>query len=495
MRKQLLTLLFCCVAAIANAQIERPKLVVSIIFDQMRWDYLTYYYDQFGEGGFKRVMSEGFNCENQMINYMPTITAIGHTSNYTGTTPSFHGIAGNSFYVDGKKVSCCEDHSVKTLGAKGTKGEASPHYMLATTIGDQLKIATDYKAKVFGVALKDRASILPAGHAADAAYWYDKPSGCFITSTYYMDKLPEWMKKYNKENAVPNKELMVSNDGVTATFNLAKAILQNEQLGKDDITDMLCISISSTDAVGHQFGTRGKENHDVYMTSDKELASFLNTLDEQVGKGNYLVVVTADHGGAHSPNLLKQHKTPAGGWDCEGTVKKVNEALSKQFGEGKYINDAMGFNLCINHELIAERNLDTQVVKDAAIKELRKDPEVQYAIDFEHAATSNVPQFLRERTLNGYFPGRNGDIMIITHPQVFSWRFGPEYLGTTHGAWNPYDAHIPLVFMGWGVGHGKTHQQTLIVDMAPTVCALLNIQMPNACTGTPIVPVMESLKK
>ena len=170
MRKQLLTLLFCCVAAIANAQIERPKLVVSIIFDQMRWDYLTYYYDQFGEGGFKRVMSEGFNCENQMINYMPTITAIGHTSNYTGTTPSFHGIAGNSFYVDGKKVSCCEDHSVKTLGAKGTKGEASPHYMLATTIGDQLKIATDYKAKVFGVALKDRASILPAGHAADAAY-------------------------------------------------------------------------------------------------------------------------------------------------------------------------------------------------------------------------------------------------------------------------------------------------------------------------------------
>ena len=186
MKKHFITLILCCMAMIANAQIQRPKLVVGIIFDQMRWDYLTYYYDQFGEGGFKRLMNEGFSCDNQMINYLPTVTAIGHTSNYTGSVPAFHGIAGNNFYVNGKQVSSCEDHSVKTVGAKGKTGEASPVHLLSTTIGDQLKMATDQKAKVVGVALKDRAAILPAGHAADAAYWYDKPSGCFVTSTYYM---------------------------------------------------------------------------------------------------------------------------------------------------------------------------------------------------------------------------------------------------------------------------------------------------------------------
>ena len=483
-------------AAIANAQIERPKLVVGIIFDQMRWDYLTYYYNQFGEGGFKRLMAEGFSCDNQMINYLPTVTAIGHSSNYTGSVPAFHGIAGNNFYVDGKNVSSCEDHSVKTVGAKGTRGEASPHHLLATTIGDQLKIATDYKAKVIGVSLKDRASILPAGHAADAAYWYDQASGCFVTSTYYMDKLPRWMEQFNKQNAVPGKDLMLSNDGVTATFKLAEAALKNEQLGRHDVTDMLCVSISSTDAIGHQYGTRGKENYGVYMQADKELAAFLSTLDEQVGKGNYLVFVTADHGGAHNPNLMKSHKIPAGGWDSQAAIDNANKALSAQFGvEGKYICDIIDFRLYLDRKLIEGSKLDFNAVKAAAIKELKKDPEAEYVVDLENIEASNMPQFLRERTLNGYFPGRTGDIMVVTHPQVFAWRISDDYIGTTHGAWNPYDAHIPLLFMGWHIGHGNTYQPTKIVDMAPTVCALLSIQMPNACIGTAIVPVLESAKK
>lgn len=496
MKKHFITLILCCMAMIANAQIQRPKLVVGIIFDQMRWDYLTYYYDQFGEGGFKRLMNEGFSCDNQMINYLPTVTAIGHSSNYTGSVPAFHGIAGNNFYVNGKQVSSCEDHSVKTVGAKGKTGEASPVHLLSTTIGDQLKMATDQKAKVVGVALKDRASILPAGHAADAAYWYDKPSGCFVTSTYYMEKLPDWMQKFNKENAVPGKELKVSSDGVTATFNLAKAILKNEQMGKHDVTDMLCVSISSTDAVGHQYGTRGKENQDVYMRSDKELAAFLTALDEQVGKGNYLVVMTADHGGAHNPNLLKKHKIPAGGWDGKGAMKKANEELAKQFGvQGNLIKDMLNNFFYLDRELIEANKLSWDDVKAAAVKELKKDPEAQYVVDMENIATSNMPEFLRERALNSYYPGRTGEIMFVTHPQVFTWRFGDDYIGTTHGAWNPYDAHIPLLFMGWKIGHGNTYQPTKIVDMAATVCALLNIQMPNACIGTAILPVLESTKK
>ena len=493
MRKHFFTLLFCCMAMIANAQIERPKLVVGIIFDQMRWDYLTYYYDQFGEGGFKRLMAEGFSCDNQMINYLPTVTAIGHSSNYTGSVPALHGIAGNNFYVGGKQVSSCEDHSVKTVGAKGATGEASPHHLLATTIGDQLKIATDYRSKVIGVAIKDRAAILPAGHAADAAYWYDKASGRFVTSTYYMDKLPSWVEQYNKKNAVPGKDLKLSNDGVTATFALAEAAVKNEQLGRHDVPDMLCVSVSSTDAIGHQYGTRGKENHDVYMQADKDLATFLAALDEQVGKGNYLVFMTADHGGAHNPNLMKSHKIPAGGWDSAKAIDDANKALSQQFGtQGKYISDIIDFRLYIDHDFVAAHNLDLDAVKAAAIKELKKDPEAEYVVDFEKINDSSMPQFLRERAINGYFPGRTGDIMVVTHPQVFAWRVADDYIGTTHGAWNPYDAHIPLLFMGWHIGHGNTYQPTKIVDMAPTVCALLGIQMPNACIGTAILPVLES---
>ena len=193
-------LLLACASIMAFAQIERPKLVVGIIIDQMRWDALYYYYDQYGDGGFKRLLNDGFSCENHMINYIPTITAVGHASVYTGTSPAFHGIAGNDFTLDGKMVYCCNDKTVKGVGTESKAGQMSPRNMLATTIGDQIRMASDFKARVYGVALKDRASILPAGHSANAAYWYDNSVGHFITSTYYMDKLPEWMVKFNKEN-------------------------------------------------------------------------------------------------------------------------------------------------------------------------------------------------------------------------------------------------------------------------------------------------------
>ena len=312
MKKHFLTVLFCFIALVAGAQVQRPKLVVGIIIDQMRWDYLTYYYNQFGEGGFKRLMNEGFSCDNQMINYLPTVTAIGHTSNYTGSVPALHGITGNDFYINGKKVSSCEDHSVKNVGSEGSVGERSPHNLLATTIGDELKVATDFKSKVIGVSIKDRASILPAGHCADAAYWYDQKTGRFITSSYYMDKLPNWMVAFNKNSKIkPGTNLIMLPEGATQTFSLAEAAVKNEQMGKDEVTDMLCVSISSTDAIGHAVGTRGEDNYNVYMQTDKALAHFLTTLDQEVGKGNYLVVLTADHGAAHNPNLMKAHGVPA----------------------------------------------------------------------------------------------------------------------------------------------------------------------------------------
>lgn len=496
MKKHFLTVLFCFIALVAGAQVQRPKLVVGIIIDQMRWDYLTYYYNQFGEGGFKRLMNEGFSCDNQMINYLPTVTAIGHSSNYTGSVPALHGITGNDFYINGKKVSSCEDHSVKNVGSEGSVGERSPHNLLATTIGDELKMATDFKSKVIGVSIKDRASILPAGHCADAAYWYDQKTGRFITSSYYMDKLPNWMIAFNKNSKIkPGTNLIMLPEGATQTFSLAEAAVKNEQMGKDEVTDMLCVSISSTDAIGHAVGTRGEDNYNVYMQTDKALAHFLTTLDQEVGKGNYLVVLTADHGGAHNPNLMKAHGVPADGWDSAAEMKRVEERLAKKFGvEGKYILDTSGFYIYVNRDFVKANNLDFQAVKDAIVDILKENDELAFVVDLDKAATTSMPEVLREMTINGYYRTRTGQIMVITNPQVFSWKVGPDYKGTTHGAWNPYDAHIPLLFMGWHIGHGSTKQRTHITDMAPTVCALLNIQQPNACIGTPIMPVIESQK-
>ncbi len=354
MRKIKLTVLLFFSALMLSAQTERPKLVVGLVVDQMRWDYLYYYYDKFGEGGLKRLVDEGYSFENTMINYVPTITAIGHSSIYTGSVPALTGITGNAFYVDGQRMYCCEDSTAKTVGSNTKAGMMSPRNMLASTMGDMLKIATDFKSKVIGVALKDRASILPAGHSADAAYWYDEEAGHFITSTYYMNELPKWVKEFNeKNNTKPGFDIKTSNLGVTMTFRMAEAALENENLGSDEVTDLLAVSVSSTDAIGHEYGTRGKENYDVYMQLDKDMAHFFKMLDEKVGRNNYLLFLTADHGAAHNPNFLKSHKIPSGGWESRSVRTKLNEHLKETFKTtSNLVVGISSYKVYLNHKNI-----------------------------------------------------------------------------------------------------------------------------------------------
>ena len=277
---------------------------------------------------------------------------------------------------------------------------------------------------------------------------------------------------------------------------MAEAALKNEQMGKTEGgCDMLCISVSSTDAISHRTGTwfsPGKENEEVYMTLDRDLTAFLNTLDAEVGKGNYLLFLSADHGGTHNPNTAKAHRLPGGGWDSAATLKNVNSALCAQFGvEGKFIKDAIGASLYLDHELINQNKLCYEKVKAAAIKELRKDHTLQWVVDYEKAAYAPIPEWVRERIINGYYYGRSGDIMAITHPGFFDWKVGPNDFGAQHGAWTPADTHIPLVFMGWHVKHGYTNRKTFMTDAAPTVCSMLHVEMPTACLGNPIVEITD----
>ena len=494
MKKYIVSLLFILTSVFAfGGGIERPKLVVGIVVDQMRWDYLYYYYDEYGEGGLKRLLSEGFSCENTMINYVPTVTAIGHSSIYTGSVPYFTGIAGNSFVLDGRVVTSVTDTTVHAVGGdiNSKDGKYSPRNLLANTIGDQLKLATDFKSKVIGVALKDRASILPAGHAADAAYWWDGKEGHFITSSYYMEKLPRLVETFNRTNHTESGfDIKTSNKGVTFTFKMAEEAIRKEHLGKGDYTDMLAVSISSTDAIGHTYSTRGKENYEVYMQLDKDLAHFLRVLDQEVGRGNYLLFLSADHGAVHNGNYMNSHRLPGGGYDGKSVGEAVDKHLSKVFqSEGKYVKGTSDCRIYLDHELIASKGLDIKEVKQEAVKVLMSDPQFAFAADYEDVNNASVPQLLRERIINGYNRQRSGDLIVILQGSHMHGTVSPTYKGTSHGTWNPDDSHIPLIFMGWKVKSGSTSTPTYMTDIAPTICAMLHIQMPDCCIGNAIQEV------
>lgn len=515
------------------AAIERPKLVVGIVVDQMRWDYLYRYQKRYTDGGFKRLLGEGFSCENTMIPYVPSVTAIGHTCIYTGSVPSIHGIAGNNFVKDGKKVYCTDDDSVKPVGTTSVAALMSPRNLWVSTIGDEMKIASNGRAKVVGMALKDRASILPAGHNPNGAFWFDDQTGCFITSSYYMDRLPKWVEAFNdkrlpeqylsqKWNTLYPKNTYTESttdeneyengirEGVKATLplnlpelykkygygiirntpfgnsltlDMAKAAIDGEQLGADDETDLLAVSCSSTDYIGHQVGTHAIETEDTYLRLDKAIADFLAYLDSKVGKGNYLVFLSADHGAMNNAAFLQDRRIPAGSWDASATAKKLNHVLAKEYPEaGDIVKTVMNYQVFFNRDVIKSKQLDFDNIKQTVVNVLKEDPSVQYACDMAKASTESIPEEVKSRIINGYNRERSGDVVIILKPNFYA--HGMK--GTDHGAWNSYDTHIPLVFMGWGIKHGATTKQTFMTDIAPTIAAMLHVQAPNGCVGKSI---------
>ena len=482
---------------------ERPKLVVGIVVDQMRWDYLSRYYDQFGDDGFKRLIKKGYSCDNCLINYVPTITAIGHTSAYTGTTPALHGICGNDFFIDDEPVYCCGDKTVEPVGTDNHKrGCMSPRNLLSTTIGDQIRLHTDFKSKVVGISYKDRAAILPAGRSSDHAYWLDTDNGQFITSTYYHTELPEWAKTYNKE-LKRNSELKKVGKDVGLyplcghiTTDMAIAALKGERLGKGKVTDMLCVSYSQTDVIGHKYSTRGEHTDEAYLELDKDIARLLKALDDQVGEGNYLLFLTADHGGAHNFQYMIDHKMNGGAWrtDDEAMKEKLDACLKENFGaavDRSIINGFLGYRVYLNHGKIKALGLDLQKVKEVLVAYFSQVPHVQFVMDFEKVNTWSVPDVLRSRALLGYHPQRSGDLLLVLEAGFYEFGKWSSPIGTTHGAWNPYDAHIPLLFYGWKVEHSSTSREVHITDIAPTITQMLHIQQPNACIGEAIGDVVK----
>ncbi|WP_158825494.1 alkaline phosphatase PafA [Mucilaginibacter lacusdianchii] len=520
--------------------LPRPKLVVGIVVDQMRWDYLYRFYDRYQTGGFKRMLNEGFTCENTHIDYLPTETAPGHSCIYTGSVPAIHGIAANSFFIQatGRYTYCTEDTTVQTVGSPSKAGQMSPRNLLASTITDELKLATNFRSKVIGIALKDRGSILPAGHTPNGAYWFDDASGRWITSTYYMGDLPAWVKQFNDQGLV-NKYLsqpwntlypiesyvqsapdnspaetssrgekapvfphdlptIKGSDfgairatpfGNTLTLEFAKTALDAEQLGKGPVTDFLAVSLSSTDYVGHQFGPNSVEAEDVYLRLDKDLAAFFSYLDAKVGKGNYTAFLTADHGAAHNATFAKSHNIPSGLWDSGAATKALNNLLEDKYKISPLIRGIDSYQINLNNKAIAQKNLNKEAIKKDCIDWLTQQLGVLYAVDMQKVQLASVPAELRERIINGYNADRSGEIQVILQP---GWYAGRSATGASHGVSSPYDTHIPFVLMGWGIQHGSLNRDTHMTDISATLAGLLHIQMPSGCIGK---VVQEALKK
>lgn len=516
---------------------NKPTLVVGLMIDQMRWDFLYRYADRYSDNGFKRLMREGYNCNNTYIPYAQSVTAVGHSTVYTGTTPTVHGIFSNEWYNRSQKktIYCTDDDSVKIIGGTDKSEPMSPKNLQTTTICDELRLATNFKSKTIGIAIKDRGGILPAGHSANAAYWYDGNNGNWVTSTYYMNELPMWVNNFNNKKEVDNyykkdwntlypinsytqstsdnkiyegkfsfeKEPVfphvlqsrVGKDygtiratpfGNSLTLEFAKTAVTNENLGKRNTTDFLALSLSSPDYIGHQFGPNSIEIEDTYLRLDLEIAQFLNFLDKQVGKGNYLLFLTADHGVAHIPGFLTENKIPAGN-AIKTSASDITKKVVEKFKLKNIIENISNYQIYLNYKAIDSASLNIDEVKTFLINELIKDEEILTAFETKKLSDVNLPRELKEKFIKGYNSKYSGDVQFVLKPGYF---IGNK-TGTTHGTWNPYDAKIPLLFYGWNIKSGSTTAKKYMTDIAPTIAALLNIQEPNGSIGNVITELFK----
>lgn len=517
----------------------RPQLIIGIVIDQMRYDYIYRYWDKFGKKGFRRLIEEGFSFENCNFNYVPTYTGPGHACIYTGTTPSINGIIANYWFVrsTNSDLYCAGDAQATTVGStNATVGQMSPQNMLTTTIGDELRLATNFKGRVFGVALKDRGAILPAGHAANAAYWFDGASGNFVTSSYYgLPDLPQWLQKFNQQQKAQvllskkwetllsasqyenycapddnnfeglykgetrstfphdlpailatmgnNYDLVRATPfGSTLTKDLAIALLEGEKLGKNNTTDMLAISFSSPDYVGHQFGPQSIEVMDTYLRLDQDIADLLTYIDKNYGKENVLVFITADHGAAQNPTYMKANKLPAGSFD-KSCIANLKKHLIETYGDS-LVQTYDNQQVYLNHNTIQAKKLNLAAVQQTVADFVLQCEGVAQTITataLQHADFVKPPYSLIE---NGFYPKRSGDVALNYEPGYMDW----GTTGTTHGSPFTYDTHIPLIWYGYQVKTGKSSIEVFTIDIAPTIAQWLHIPYPSGCTGKPLLP-------
>ena len=522
------------------AQNEKPKLIVGIVVDQMRYDYLTKFEARFGDDGFKRIITEGFNCKNHHFNYMPTYTGPGHASIFTGTAPENHGIIANNWFdkFKGESVYCVQDDSVKPLGTDSEKERMSPHRLVTTTFADANRLHTQFKGKTIGISIKDRGAVLPAGHSANFAFWFrGKEEGSWVSSTYYDEKLPKWVSSFNKKKSINNylkewntlypinsyvnsgndlntyeggfkgkeeavfpydlKTLKVENSGYdilkytpygnSIVTDFALEAIKNEALGKDEFTDVLTVSYSSPDYIGHNFGVNSVEIEDTYLRLDQELARLLENLDKNVGKGQYTLFLTADHGAVHVPQFLKDHKIPGYYVNNKELEKGIKEFLVTSFGVEGLLQNISNQQLFLDYDVVTKNKLSLSKIEKELQHYLIQQPNMQYVFTRSELEKRSATNTIGRLVQNGFHQRSSGDVAYVLTPATISY----SKTGSTHGSPQVYDTHVPLLFYGSGIKKGKTFQKTEVIDIAPTISALLDTASPNGATGKVLDFVIE----
>jgi len=515
--------------------LDRPKLVVGIVVDQMRYDFLYRYWSKYSEGGFKRMLREGYSFENCNYSYFPTYTGPGHASIYTGTTPSGHGIVGNNWFEksSNKTMYCTQDDLVTCIGGTEKYGKMSPKNMKSYSIGDQILLATNFKGKSFGISIKDRGAILPAGHGANAAFWFDPETGNFISSSWYKKlngQLPPWLQRFNEKkealtykNSVWNTLLPINeytesttdlNDyeasilkdkppvfpydlklyagkdyeivrktpfGNTLTADAAISLIIGENLGKDNEMDFLALSFSSTDIVGHAYGPYSIETEDTYLRLDRDLEKFFTFLDTQVGKNKYLSFLTADHGILEVPAFLENNGLPSKLFNQKVFMENIKNFSFATFDSINLVKSYMNQQVYLDEEVIKTKKLDRQVVLEKFTQFIEKQDLVHRAFAYKGAHPFPAITF-QSKYEAGYFDGKSGDIQLVLLPGILD---DDDSKGTSHGAPYSYDSHVPCIWFGWKILPGKHTPMINIQDIAPTLSSLLKIMEPNGSTGKP----------
>ena len=521
---------------------QKPKVVVGIVIDQMRQDYLYRFENKFSEGGFKRLLKEGYSFKNAHYNYIPTYTAPGHASIYTGTTPSNHGIISNSWFDKVKEITtyCVFDGTVSAVGGNERNGRMSPRNLKASTITDELMLTSNFRSKVVGVSIKDRGSILPAGHNPTGAYWFDSNTGKFMTSTYYSEKLPDWVDSFNKRR-LPNQYLsqtwttlediekykessqddapyevpfkgqdkavfpydlaeLAKDNGVglirTTPFgnqlvlDMGLAAIEGAGLGEDSITDFLAISFSSTDYVGHAFGPYSIELQDTYLRLDLEIKRLLDYLDERFGN-DYMLFLSADHGVVEVPLFLEDTKMVGGYLDLKDLEATIKQGLKDRFGNGNWIKSLSNDQVFLDHDLLRDKGIDPLKMRRYLKELLLTVDGVNRVYTADELTEGNATDMIKQRFENGFNMKMSGDLAIsLTPGYLINSGYGKA--GTTHGSGYTYDTHVPIIFFGSHIRKGTSVRKVAVTDIAPTLSMLLDISLPSSCTGLPLKELFDN---
>ena len=520
---------------------EKPKLIIGIVIDQMRYDYIYRYWDKFEEGGFKRLINEGTYCKNANLNYLFTQSAPGYATIATGTNPARHGIVSSHWYLRLKDemMYCAFDPDVNPTGGSYEAGQNSPKNLLPTTLGDELRLSNNFKSKVFGIGLKDYTAIFSAGHAANAAFWYDDKTGTWMTSTFYLDSLPDWLEHFNEKQLpdlyldrvwntllpveeyteslhdTSNYELGFNGQtyfpydlskisridrkrkdysilrftpfGNTFAKDLALATIIEEQLGVDEYPDLLTLAFSASESIGLRFGPNSVEMEDAFIRLDRDIAHLLQFIDENIGKKNVLIYLTSNHGVSIVPKYLKDKKIPAGYFNHNQAIPLLRSYLNLIYDKGHWVKSYKQQQIFLNQTLIEDSRISLEEIQTRIAQFMIQFTGVANAMTASTLQTNNFTHGIFQKMQNGFNQKRSGDIILNLEP---GWIEKDGNI-TNHNSAYTYDTHVPLIWFGWRINRSSISRPVDLIDIAPTITNFLNISAPNACSGKPILELIE----